>query len=581
MFRSRLYVLAFLAAVCVTGLALGTLPAAAQTPVCDQTYIVAPGDHLSKIAEQFYGDRNRWRIIYDATNAIARTDPSFATIGNPSLVVAGQKLCIPALPEAIAPPVAAATTGRLTLEALKNATYVGIYDRPVTLKDGLYEGEPFAADSPMRPTVTLVDRLVAYGDLNGDGVEDAAVILVESSGGSGVFNYVAPVLNVGGMPVNPAVQALGDRVQIKRMAIEDGQIVTEIVTQGPDDPACCPTLLLRQTFRLEDNRLSQATREDLGTVSYQDLDGTAWLLVETDFGQPVVAGSTITLLFTGERVSGSTGCNTYSASVTPDDGQELTIGPALSTRMACLDPRLTEQETLFLELLSGVRSWGYIAGQLALGYSAGERVGSMLFAPQPLATPAAATPTAEPTAEAATPAGATVTATQVITYVPVAVPAGETRSGSCWTNSLAAGGREDAWRCTSDNAISDPCFEVAGDRSVVVCEPDPTKDDPGFALKLTEPLPEADVPAAAREAYANNGWLLTLADGTVCGFATGATMGANDKRANYLCAGTEWVILGDLQPGVVWQADMALITIGDEGPQLQQSKMVEVRTLWR
>jgi hypothetical protein len=26
---------------------------------------------------------------------------------------------------------------------------------------------------------------------------------------------------------------------------------------------------------------------------------------------------------------------------------------------------------------------------------------------------------------------------------------------------------------------------------------------------------------------------------------------------------------------------MALITIGDDGPQLQQSKMVAVRTLWR
>jgi heat shock protein HslJ len=580
MFRSWLYTLLVLAAMGGAGLALGPLPVAAQVPVCEQTYIVAPGDHLSRIAEQFYGDRNRWPIIYDATNAMARTDPSFATIGNPSLVIAGQKLCIPALSAAGAPPVAAATTGRLTLEVLKNATYVGIYEQPVTLKDGLYEGEPFVADSPMRPTVTLVDRLIAYGDLNGDGVEDAAVILMENSGGSGVFNYVAPVLNVGGMPVNPAVQALGDRVQIKRMDIEDGQIVTEIVTQGPDDPFCCPTLLLLQTFRLQDNRLSEATRQELGTVSYQDLDGTAWLLAEMAFGQPVLAGSTITLLFSGDRISGSTGCNTYSATVIPGDVQELTIGPALSTRMACLDPRLTEHEALFLELLSGVRSWGYLAGHLALNYSVGERVGSLLAAPQPVASPAGATPTAQPTA-AATPSSATVTATQVITYAPVAVPGGETRPGSCWANSLAAGGREDAWRCTSDNAISDPCFEVAGERSVVVCEPDPTKDDPGFALKLTLPLPQPDVPAAAKEAYANNGWLLTLADGTVCGFATGATTGVDDKRANYLCAGTEWVILGDLQPGVVWQAEMALITIGDDGPQLQQSKMVAVRTLWR
>ena len=56
-------------------------------------------------------------------------------------------------------------------------------------------------------------------------------------------------------------------------------------------------------------------------------------------------------------MTGSTGCNTYSASVTPGDGQSLTIGPALSARMACLDPQLTEQETLFSQLLEGVQGW--------------------------------------------------------------------------------------------------------------------------------------------------------------------------------------------------------------------------------
>ena len=245
---SMLLAMAFVAA----GPVLNPARTAAQAPACDQTYVVAQGDHLSKIAEQFYGDRNLWRVILRHQCSCA-SDPSYSPIVNPNIVLAGQKLCIPVLSVPAATPVGATTTGRLTVDVLMNATYVGVYDQPVTLTDGKYEGEPFSADSPMRPTVTMVDRLIAYGDLNGDGVEDAAVILVENSGGSGVFNYVAAVLNVGGMPVNPAVQALGDRVQIKSMVIDGSRITTEIVTQGPDDPFCCPTLLLRQTFQVQGN----------------------------------------------------------------------------------------------------------------------------------------------------------------------------------------------------------------------------------------------------------------------------------------------------------------------------------------
>jgi polar amino acid transport system substrate-binding protein len=189
----------------------------------------------------------------------------------------------------------------------------------------------------------------------------------------------------------------------------------------------------------------------------------------------------------------------------------------------------------------------------------------------------------DPTAPApeATTSGA-VTATEVIQYVPTAVPPGETQEGSCWTNSLAAGGREDAWRCNvGDSGISDPCFSVPGDSSVVVCGYDPSTNNAGFGLKLTQPLPKPDVPAAAVEAYKNNGWLVLLDDGTYCGFMTGATFALGDERANYGCVGGEWYILGDLQPGTVWKAKMVTITMGENGAQLKDSKTADVRTVWR
>ena len=41
-------------------------------------------------------------------------------------------------------------SSELTIEQLENATYSGIYDEPVTLTDGLYEGEPFAEGGASR-----------------------------------------------------------------------------------------------------------------------------------------------------------------------------------------------------------------------------------------------------------------------------------------------------------------------------------------------------------------------------------------------------------------------------------------------
>ena len=59
----------------------------------------------------------------------------------------------------------------LTEDLLKNMTYQGIYNEPITLTDGLYEGEPFVEDGASKPTVTLIP-FTAFGDLNGDGVDD-------------------------------------------------------------------------------------------------------------------------------------------------------------------------------------------------------------------------------------------------------------------------------------------------------------------------------------------------------------------------------------------------------------------------
>jgi nucleoid-associated protein YgaU len=51
-----------------------------------QTYTVAKGDSLSKIAKKFYGNANQWRVIFEANRD---------RISNPDLIQIGQVLKIP------------------------------------------------------------------------------------------------------------------------------------------------------------------------------------------------------------------------------------------------------------------------------------------------------------------------------------------------------------------------------------------------------------------------------------------------------------------------------------------------------
>ena len=51
-----------------------------------QSYVVKAGDTLSKIAQEFYGDANRWTEIFEANKD---------QIDDPNVIQVGQKLRIP------------------------------------------------------------------------------------------------------------------------------------------------------------------------------------------------------------------------------------------------------------------------------------------------------------------------------------------------------------------------------------------------------------------------------------------------------------------------------------------------------
>ncbi|GAB4434858.1 MAG: hypothetical protein Kow0031_16620 [Anaerolineae bacterium] len=67
-----------------------------------QEYTVQADDWLSKLAEKNYGDVLAWPVIWQATNAKAAEDDSFATIPDPNIIEVGWKLWIPDETEASA-----------------------------------------------------------------------------------------------------------------------------------------------------------------------------------------------------------------------------------------------------------------------------------------------------------------------------------------------------------------------------------------------------------------------------------------------------------------------------------------------
>ncbi|MGO9533232.1 MAG: hypothetical protein ACLP2X_08150 [Syntrophobacteraceae bacterium] len=171
-------------------------------------------------------------------------------------------------------------------------------------------------------------------------------------------------------------------------------------------------------------------------------------------------------------------------------------------------------------------------------------------------------------------------ATRIIKFAPT-THVRDVRAGKCWTSSIAAP-RPDAWRCMIENEIFDPCF-ASTDRNLVICNPNPPKGYPGFRLRLTEPLPRSEIPA---QSVYEGGWLVELADGTLCRPATGARFEVKGKVATYYCdswqKGKDIVLLDGLNTGTpLWMAEKATIVQGPRGPNYLSSHKIAVKTVWQ
>jgi heat shock protein HslJ len=135
------------------------------------------------------------------------------------------------------------------------------------------------------------------------------------------------------------------------------------------------------TYKADAKQLTlyDAGGKELATLGAQssDLAGTSWIVIGYNNGKQAVvstmAGTELTANFgTDGMLSGNSGCNTYSAAY-QIDGNKIAIGPAATTRMAC-EQAVMDQEQQYLAALSTAATYRIDGNKLELRTAAGALV---------------------------------------------------------------------------------------------------------------------------------------------------------------------------------------------------------------
>ena len=140
----------------------------------------------------------------------------------------------------------------------KNFTYepycVGEDKQKITVKNGEYSLDKGDYD---RMYFTVTD--VTYGDANGDQIEDAMVLTVCNTGGTGQFSegFIYGIKD--GKPELLSRIEGGDRADggLRSAKVENGLLVVERNGAGETGGACCPEFVVTSKYKLEGKTLKQ------------------------------------------------------------------------------------------------------------------------------------------------------------------------------------------------------------------------------------------------------------------------------------------------------------------------------------
>jgi hypothetical protein len=135
-----------------------------------------------------------------------------------------------------------------------NATFE-FEDGPITLKNGSNE-ENIVPGGELTQTTSLTNT-IGYGDINGDGKDDAVVVLIQSGGGSGVFVYIAAYASSPLDYKGSNAIFVGDRINPKSISIsKEGIITFNYLDRKANEPyASEPTVPVSKTYIYSQGKL--------------------------------------------------------------------------------------------------------------------------------------------------------------------------------------------------------------------------------------------------------------------------------------------------------------------------------------
>jgi heat shock protein HslJ len=266
------------------------------------------------------------------------------------------------------------TPAALTLDIIRNAAYRSEWPKEgvAKLDDGIYNEQiPISENSTAAIAVALYPDGYAFGDLNGDGAGDAAVILAASGGGSGTFITLEVLRNDNGAPHHVATVQLGDRTRIESIEIDAGLLTLRMLTHGPVDPACCPTVHATRAYQLQDEELILVS-EDIDVGSHNDITDVRWYWIafldtagENDIAVPNPENYWFELDADGQYHI-QADCNQGSGAYTLN-GFSITLEAGPMTRAACGPDSL---DATYLERLSYVVTYVRMGDDLFLNLMA-------------------------------------------------------------------------------------------------------------------------------------------------------------------------------------------------------------------
>jgi len=91
---------------------------------------------------------------------------------------------------------------------------------------------------------------IQFGDLNGDGVDDAALLLAENTGGTGTFVSMIVIFSKDGKFQQAPGVTIDDRPIIDSMVISEGKVQVKGYVHGPNDAMINPTQGVTQEYTL-------------------------------------------------------------------------------------------------------------------------------------------------------------------------------------------------------------------------------------------------------------------------------------------------------------------------------------------